>query len=446
MEMKKTFVPHEYQRRAQSMIEGNAELGLFLEMGLGKTITTLSAISNLLAQGKSKKVLVVAPLRVAQCTWAQEADKWAHTSHLRVARVLGSPQKRTAALEMDADIYVINRENIKWLVDHVGGAWIFDTVVVDELSSFKCSKTQRFKALRAVRGKIKRFYGLTGTPASNGLLDLWSQMYLIDNGRTLGKNEWTFRHKYFTEGRYHQWHPRKSAQDDITRAIATSVVSMRAEDYGMLGDRIDNRVVVQLDKKAHTALRDIVRDARSEGDDIDTAMAIKALQVANGAIYTDDGAKVIHDAKLDALEEIVEAHSEQTLLVFYSFKHDADRIMERFPDAKKLDGEKDIEDWNAGKIKIALAHPASCGHGLNLQSGGHIIVWFGLTWSLELYQQANARLHRQGQTETVIVHHIIADGTVDEDVMQALTRKDATQSSILNAVKMSLQKDVAMAV
>jgi SNF2 family DNA or RNA helicase len=439
--MAKKFAPHDYQLHAQELIEKNTELGLFLEMGLGKTVTTLSALVKLIDTKQVQKVLIIAPLRVAQCTWAQEAQKWTHTEHLLVSKILGSSSQREKALSQKADLYVINRENIKWLVQFYESnkmEWDFDTLVVDELSSFKCSKSQRFKALKSVRHKIKRFYGLTGTPASNGLLDLWSQMYLIDNGKTLGKNEWTFRHKYFTEGRFHQWSPRKNAKEDITRAIAPSVVSMRASDYNLLGDRIDNRISVQLDKKAHTALRDIVRDARSVGDDIDTAMAIKALQVANGAIYTEDGVKVIHDAKLDALDEIAELHSEQTLLVFYSFKHDADRIMERFPDAKKLDGEKDIEDWNAGKIKIALAHPASCGHGLNLQSGGHIIVWFGLTWSLELYQQANARLHRQGQTDTVIVHHIIADGTVDEDVIQALTSKDATQSDILNAVKAKL--------
>jgi len=447
------YNPHPYQEYATNKIINQDAAGLFLEMGLGKTVATLTAIEQLLYdQFESCKVLVIAPLRVAQTTWPAEARKWDHLNHLRISLVLGTAKQRQAALQAWADIYIINRENVEWLVNEYGRDWPFDMVVIDELSSFKSSKAHRFRALRKVRPMIKRIVGLTGTPAPNGLIDLWPQVYLLDQGEHLGKTVTGYRDRYFEPGRRNRtviftWDPKPGAEAAIYKKLEDLCVSMSAEDWLDMPEKIDVEVKVQLPEPARQAYLQLERDLILpfiDGDvtaDTRAILSNKLLQLANGAVY-DEGRKVwgLHEVKLDALEDLVEAANGQPVLVFYAYKHDLDRIQKRLPSARELQTEKDIEDWNTGKAPIMLAHPASAGHGLNLQDGGHIIIWFGLTWSLELYQQANARLHRQGQQQRVIVHHLIAEGTIDEDVMKALAGKDSTQAALMEAIKARIEK------
>ena len=447
------YNPHPYQEYATNKIINQDAAGLFLEMGLGKTVATLTAIEQLLYdQFESCKVLVIAPLRVAQTTWPAEARKWDHLNHLRISLVLGTAKQRQAALQAGADIYIINRENVDWLVNEYGRDWPFDMVVIDELSSFKSSKARRFRALRKVRPMISRIVGLTGTPAPNGLIDLWPQVYLLDQGERLGKTVTGYRDRYFEPGRRNRtviftWDPKPGAEAAIYKKLEDLCVSMSAEDWLDMPEKIDVEVKVQLPEPARQAYLQLERDLILpfiDGDvtaDTRAILSNKLLQLANGAVYDEDR-KVwgLHEVKLDALEDLVEAANGQPVLVFYAYKHDLDRIQKRLPSARELQTEKDIEDWNTGKAPIMLAHPASAGHGLNLQDGGHIIIWFGLTWSLELYQQANARLHRQGQQQRVIVHHLIAEGTIDEDVMKALAGKDSTQAALMEAIKARIEK------
>ena len=447
------YNPHPYQEYATNKIINQDAAGLFLEMGLGKTVATLTAIEQLLYdQFESCKVLVIAPLRVAQTTWPAEARKWDHLNHLRISLVLGTAKQRQAALQAGADIYIINRENVDWLVNEYGRDWPFDMVVIDELSSFKSSKARRFRALRKVRPMISRIVGLTGTPAPNGLIDLWPQVYLLDQGERLGKTVTGYRDRYFEPGRRNRtviftWDPKPGAEAAIYKKLEDLCVSMSAEDWLDMPEKIDVEVKVQLPEPARQAYLQLERDLILpfiDGDvtaDTRAILSNKLLQLANGAVYDEDR-KVwgLHEVKLDALEDLVEAANGQPVLVFYAYKHDLDRIQKRLPSARELQTEKDIEDWNTGKAPIMLAHPASAGHGLNLQDGGHIIIWFGLTWSLELYQQANARLHRQGQQQGVIVHHLIAEGTIDEDVMKALAGKDSTQAALMEAIKARIEK------
>jgi len=447
------YNPHPYQEYATNKIINQDAAGLFLEMGLGKTVATLTAIEQLLYdQFESCKVLVIAPLRVAQTTWPAEARKWDHLNHLRISLVLGTAKQRQAALQAWADIYIINRENVEWLVNEYGRDWPFDMVVIDELSSFKSSKAHRFRALRKVRPMIKRIVGLTGTPAPNGLIDLWPQVYLLDQGEHLGKTVTGYRDRYFEPGRRNRtviftWDPKPGAEAAIYKKLEDLCVSMSAEDWLDMPEKIDVEVKVQLPDPAREAYLQLERDLILpfiDGDvtaDTRAILSNKLLQLANGAVYDEDR-KVwgLHEVKLEALEDLVEAANGQPVLVFYAYKHDLDRIQKRLPSARELQTEKDIEDWNTGKAPIMLAHPASAGHGLNLQDGGHIIIWFGLTWSLELYQQANARLHRQGQQQRVIVHHLIAEGTIDEDVMKALAGKDSTQAALMEAIKARIEK------
>ena len=401
------------------------------------------------------KVLVIAPKKVAEDTWTRESAKWDHLQHLRISRVLGSQRQREAALEQEADVYVINRENVPWLVSEKN--WTFDMIVIDELSSFKNSRAKRFKALRSVRPLCDRVVGLTGTPSANGLMDLWAEMYLLDRGERLGRTLTAFRSRWFYPGKQnghvvYNWVPRKEAMSEITDAISDITVSMSAEDYIELPERIDNVVPVVLGPKARKTYRDMEREQLLEFENGDEALALNAasvmtklLQLANGCIYAEDENRErtthrIHTAKLDALEEIQDV-TDGPLLVFYSYISDLENLQERFPQARVLKTEQDIADWNTGKIEILLAHPASVGYGLNLQDGGHTVVWYGLTWSLELYQQANARLHRQGQQHTVVVHHLIAEGTVDEKVMTKLQEKDVSQAALLEILKERLQND-----
>lgn len=400
-------------------------------------------------------VLVIAPKRVAEDTWSRETEKWDHLQHMKISKVLGSEKQRLEALRVKADIYVINRENVKWLIDYHRDQreWPFDMIVIDELSSFKSNKSQRFKALKIVMPLVKRVVGLTGTPTPNGYMDLWPQMYLLDRGERLGKTITGYRERYFTPGRRNgytvfTWDMKDGAEKAIHEKIKDICISMEAKDYLDLPERINNNVYVKMDSKAKQLYEKLEKDLilQVEGEDITaltaTTLTNKLLQMANGAVYDTVGNSIhIHDGKLEALEEIVEFNDEP-ILVFYNFKHDFERLKDFFEklEPRTLESSKDIKDWNDGKIKLLLAHPASVGHGLNIQAGGHIIVWFGLTWSLELYLQANARLDRQGQTKNVIVHHLITEGTVDEDVMKALERKETGQAALLEAVKAKIER------
>lgn len=417
---------------------------------VSKTVCALTAAAELLYDRfEVTKVLVIAPLRVADTVWPAEVRKWDHLQHLKISKVLGSERERLNALNATADIYVINRENTEWLVTHYGQKWPFDMVVVDELSSFKSPKAKRFRALRKVRPLIKRIVGLTGTPAPNGLIDLWSQIYLLDQGERLGKTVTGYRNRYFDPDKrnravIYSWKPKPEAEQAIYEKLSDLCVSMKAEDWLEMPERIDRTIPVQIPKaKYHQLERDLLLPFGDADVVANTAAVLsnKLLQMANGAVYDEDsGVQEIHNAKLDALEDVIEAANGRPVLVFYAYRHDLDRLKKRFPGARALSTEQDIEDWNAGRISVLLAHPASAGHGLNLQAGGDTIVWFGLTWSLELYQQANARLYRQGQERSVIVHHLVAEGTIDEDVMGALGGKATGQDALLAAVKARIRR------
>lgn len=397
---------------------------------------------------------MVAPLRVAEDTWTKESAKWDHLRGLRVVRVLGSQAQRIRALETDADIYCINRENIPWLVKYYGTEWPFDGVVLDELSSFKSSSSKRFKAMRKVRPLIKHIVGLTGTPSPNGLIDLWAQIYLLDQGKRLGRTLTEYRNRYFNPGRrngyvVYDWVPKDGAEDEIYRRISDICISMKACDYLKLPERVDVVRTVKLDNEAQTAYTEMEKEAvlalgPNEIVDAGTAAVVsgKLLQIANGAVYDENGkTHIIHESKLDTLEDVIEAVNGRPVLVFYAYQHDLERIMQRFPQARKLEGSAEIDAWNRGEIPILLAHPAGAGHGLNLQAGGNHIVWFGLTWSLELYQQANARIYRQGvKGERVTITHLVTEGTIDEDVMRVLDGKATRQDALLEAVKARVEK------
>ena len=441
------YNPYQFQQYATDLVIRQNAVGLLLGLGMGKSVITLTAIDRLLfEQFDAGRVLVIAPLRVAQDTWAREAAKWDHLRHLRISKVLGSVADRQRALAAPADIWIINRENVEWLVE-TRRPWDFDTVVIDELSSFKSASAKRFRALRKVRPRIHRMIGLTGTPAPNGLMDLWAEMYLLDMGESLGKTVTGYRQRYFEPDRRNRdvvwsWKPQPGAEAAIYDRLNGLCVSMKAEDWIQMPERIDRVIPVVLAPEAKAAmlrlerdwllpLKDTVIDAGSAA-----VVAGKLLQLAGGAVYDESGAYAcVHSAKLDALEDILEAANGHPVLVYYGFRHEQARIAERFPGTRTLKTTADIEDWNAGKVPILLAHPASAGHGLNLQDGGSVIVWFSAPWSLELYSQANARLHRQGQQHTVIIHHLVAEGTIDEQVMKALTDKGLNQDRLIEAVK-----------
>ncbi len=439
------FVAHDYQKKAIEKITKEKRVGLFLDLGLGKTIISLTAIVYLLNDFAITKVLVIAPKLVAENTWNTEADKWDHTRELRVSLVSGTREQRIKALKADAEVYVIGRDNVVWLVEYLGRSWPFDMVVIDELSSFKNPQAKRFKALKKVMPKVERVVGLTGTPSPNGLMDLWAEIYLLDRGERLGRTIGIYRQMYFKPAVMngfvvYKWAANPGAQQKIESLLSDICMSMSASDYLSMPDRIDNEIKISLPDKQMKEYREMERDQLLTIDDKDVialnaaAVMTKLLQMANGAVYSEDGEVLkVHHYKLDKLEEIVDV-TDGPVLVFYSYRHDLDAIQARFPEAKILKGSEDIKDWNAGKVKMLLAHPASVGYGLNLQGGGHVIVWYGLTWSLELYQQANGRIHRQGQKETVIIHHLIAEHTVDEQVMRALKSKDTSQRALLEAL------------
>ena len=447
-----TFQPHSYQKHAIDKVIENEKYGLFLDMGLGKTVSTLTAFSELQLLD-TEKMLVIAPLNVAKDTWADEISKWDHLKHLRVSKILGTPKQRLAALNKDADIYITNKENTKWLCEQYKKDWPFDMVVIDELSTFKNPSSQRFKAIKKKLPLVKRFVGLTGTPSPNSLLDLWAQVYLIDRGERLETAFSRYRERYFrathqVSDHVYNWELREGSEDLIYKQIEDIALSMKASDYLDMPERIDTKQVVTLSNKERKLYDELekyyILEDETDGTIVaqsGASLSQKLLQLSNGAVYTDDEeVRHIHDRKLDKLEEIIDEAQGQPILLFYNFKHDRDRILEHFDDVLTLDDKGYKDKWNSGKAKILLAHPASAGHGLNLQQGGHIIVWFGLTWSLELYQQANARLYRQGQEHTTIIHHIMTENTIDQIVYQALQNKELTQDELMKAIKARIDK------
>lgn len=445
------YMPHEYQSYATEFILSHPISAVFLEMGLGKSVITLSAIFDLcLDSFLVCKVLVIAPLRVARDTWPAEINKWDHLKGLSYSVAVGTEKERIDALKKQSTLYIINRENVDWLVHKSGIPFHFDMVVIDELSSFKSYGAKRFKSLLKVRPSVKRIVGLTGTPSSNGLMDLWAEFRILDLGQRLGRYISHYRNTYFKPDKRNaqiifSYKPLAGAEEEIYKQISDITISMKSTDYLKMPEYVSNEVFVTLSEKEWKVYSDFKEDmvANLGGEEIDAVNAAvlsgKLLQMANGAVY-DSGNKAheIHDKKLDALEDLIEGANGKPVLVAYWYKHDLERIKDRFP-VRQIQSSKDIEDWNAGKIPIAVIHPASAGHGLNLQSGGSTLIWFGLTWSLELYQQTNARLYRQGQKDTVIVHHIITKNTIDEDVLLALTKKEKTQDALIDAVKANLE-------
>lgn len=439
---------HAYQERAVEFIRATPKCALFLDMGLGKTVSTLTAITDLLDACDAAKVLVIAPLRVANTVWKQEAARWAHLRHLRVKICTGTEKARISALCASADVYVINRENVPWLVEYYGKKWPFDLVAIDESSSFKSNSSARWKALKRTMPATDRMIQLTGTPAPNGLLDLWPQIYLLDAGERLGRSMTAYKSRWF-ESDYmgYSYTLRKGADDQIHAAVSDVVLTMRASDYLDMPDRVDSTVTVELPAKAMREYRTMESDLIAEFDGAEVtamsaaALANKLLQLSNGACYTDDAGNWVetHTAKLDALADILEENPTENLLVAYNYKTDLLRLQARFPVAVVMDKEGEaVERWNNGEIRMLLAHPASSGHGLNLQRGGSVIVWFGLNWSLELYQQFNGRLHRQGQQKPVRVIHLVAGGCIDERVLAVLGDKEATQDKLINALRLTM--------
>ena len=447
------FIPHKYQRYAVDFIKQHSISALLLDMGLGKTVISLTAINDLMFDSfEVHKILIIAPLRVARFSWGAEIRKWDHLKNLRYSIVVGTEKERRAALQQKADIYIINRENLPWLIEN--SKFDYDMVVVDELSSFKNYQAKRFKALMKVRPSVKRIVGLTGTPSSNGLMDLFAEFKLLDMGHRLGRFIGQYRTAYFQPDKMngmvvYSYKPLPGAEEKIYEKISDITISMKATDHLQMPALISSCYEVELSAAERQKYEQLKKDlVLPIGDDEITAANAAALsgklcQLANGAIYDDDNKAVrIHDRKLDALEDIIESMNGRPLLVAYWFKHDFDRIAERLSELKvpfsKLDTDESIVKWNSGEIPVALIHPASAGHGLNLQSGGSTLVWFGITWSLELYQQTVARLWRQGQKHTVVIQHIITKNTIDENIMAALEKKEHTQNALIDAVKANI--------
>lgn len=451
---------HKYQKVCVEHIISHPFCGVFLDMGLGKTISTLTAIEELKYDYcEIDTVLVIAPKRVAETVWEEEAKKWDHTKHLTFSKIIGTERQRLAALKVKADVHIISRDNIAWLCSLYAAKLPYDMLVIDELSSFKAHQTQRFKSLRLARPWFKRVVGLTGTPAPNGLINLWSQMYLIDRGERLEKTITAYRSRYFRPGAsngyvVYSYNLLSDSERLIQERIKDICISMRAEDYLEMPERVDNFVRVTMPDKLMDAYKkfeqeNVITLANEIEEGTTTVNAVNAaalsnklLQFANGAMYDENKNVVpIHDLKLEALKEIIEAADGKPVLVAWTYQFDRDRIKNYFRSMapRELKTAEDINDWNAGKVRLMLAHPASAGHGINLQAGGNIIVWYGLTWSLELYQQFNARLYRQGQKQRTIIHHIVNSGTHDEDVVKALKSKDKTQNNLMNSIKAKLE-------
>ena len=441
------YIPYDYQSKATDFIITHPISALLLDMGMGKSSITLTAIKKLKDLGKVKKVLIIAPIRVAKTTWKNEILKWEHLKDLKYSIVVGDKNKRINALSETSDIYLINRENVEWLVDKSDIDFDFDMVVIDELSSFKSYDSKRFKAFIKVRPRIKRIVGLTGTPTSNGLMDLFAEYKILDQGERLGKYITHFRNKYFEQDNWCEfiWYLRPGAEEMIYKKISDITISMKALDYLNMPKLLINEIKVELEPSEKRHYKDLKKHMVLELGGLNVVasnsavLAGKLLQMANGTIYDENKNYItIHNKKLDALEDLIEQANGKSVLVAYWYQSDRDRILNRFPYAKEIKTEKDIDAWNNKNIEVGLIHPASAGHGLNLQDGGSILIWFSLTWSLELYEQTNARLYRQGQKETVVIHHILTKDTIDEEVMKALKDKNTTEQRLLNAVKMEV--------
>ena len=444
------FIPHDYQQYAIDFIESHPTAAVLLDMGLGKTVITLTALNDLLFDHfEISRVLVIAPLRVARNTWPQEIGKWEHLNHIRYSVAVGTEKERRDALRKQTSLYIINRENVPWLVEKTD--FTYDAIVIDELSSFKNWSGKRFKALMKVRPLAKRVIGLTGTPSGNGLMDLFAEFKVLDMGQRLGRFITKYRQDYFKPDKRNgqvvfSYAPLPEAEERIYEKISDITISMKAADHLRMPELIESEYSVRMDEEEKKMYAEMCEQLvlQMKGDEVTAAnagvLSGKLAQMANGAVYTDDGATLhIHDRKLDALEDIIESMNGKPLLVAYWFRHDAERVEKRVP-CVRLDTDETIARWNRGEIPVALIHPASAGHGLNLQSGGSSLVWFGITWSLELYQQTVARLYRQGQnSNTVVVQHIIAEGTIDERILRALKRKDKTQTALIEAVKANLE-------
>lgn len=441
------YVAHNYQNYAKNFILAHKVSALFLDCGLGKTITTLTAINELMYDSfEISKVLIIAPLRVAQSTWKEEIEKWDHLNPLRYSIAVGDEKERLKALKQNSDIYIINRENVDWLVTKSGIDFNFNMLIIDELSSFKSHTSKRFKSLLKIRPYFERVVGLTGTPSSNGLMDLWAEFRVLDLGERLGRYITHYRNEYFLPDKRNgavifSYKPQPNAEERIYRRLADMTISMKSTEYLKMPELILNELEINLDEEDQTKYKKFKKEMvmtiqEKEIDAINAAsLSNKLIQLANGSIY--DEAKnfyEVHNKKLDKLEEIIESANGKPVLVAYWFKADKERIEKRFK-VREIKTADDIKQWNMGMINLALIHPASAGHGLNLQSGGSTLVWFSLTWSLELYQQTNARLYRQGQKDTVVIHHLITKNTIDEDIMKSLKRKDKTQEALMRAVK-----------
>ena len=445
------YKPHEYQAFATNFILEHPIAAILLDMGLGKSVITLTAIEELMHDRfEVSRVLVIAPLRVATNTWPSEIKKWDHLKDITYSVAVGTEAQRKAALAEKADIYIINRENVQWLIEKSGIPFDFDMVVIDELSSFKSNQAKRFKSLVKMRPRVKRIVGLTGTPSSNGLMDLWAEFRLLDMGERLGRYIGQYRRAYFMPDKrngdiIYSYKPLPGAEEAIYKRIGDITISMRSKDYLKMPKCVINEVPVWMETHQSELYEQLKQEMviSLKGSEINAANAAalsgKLLQMANGAVYDGMGEPFfIHDGKLNALEDLIEGANGKPVLIAYWYKHDLDRIKARFG-VREIKADRDITDWNAGNIPVAVIHPASAGHGLNLQAGGSTLIWFGLTWSLELYQQTNARLWRQGQTDTVVIHHIITKDTIDEDVMASLRKKERTQSSLIKAVKARLE-------
>lgn len=441
------YVAHNYQNYTKNFILAHKVSALFLDCGLGKTITTLTAINELMYDSfEISKVLIIAPLRVAQSTWKDEIEKWDHLNLLRYSIVVGDEKERLKALKQNSDIYIINRENVDWLVTKSGIDFNFDMLVIDELSSFKSHTSKRFKSLLKIRPYFERVVGLTGTPSSNGLMDLWAEFRVLDLGERLGRYITHYRNEYFLPDKRNgavifSYKPQPNAEERIYRRLADMTISMKSTEYLKMPELILNELEINLDEEDQMKYKKFKKEMvmtiqEKEIDAINAAsLSNKLIQLANGSIYDEDKKFYeVHNKKLDKLEEIIESANGKPVLVAYWFKADKERIEKRFK-VREIKTADDIKQWNMGMISFALIHPASAGHGLNLQSGGFTLVWFSLTWSLELYQQTNARLYRQGQKDTVVIHHLITKNTIDEDIMKSLKRKDKTQEALMRAVK-----------
>lgn len=444
------YKAHKYQEYATEFILTHPIAAVFLDMGLGKTAITLTALYDLMLDSfEIKKTLVIAPLRVCTNVWPMEIEKWDHLEGLSYSLAIGTAKERKAALQRKAFVYIINRENVQWLVEESSIPFDFDMIVIDELSSFKSRTSKRFKALLKVRPKARRIVGLTGTPASNGLMDLWAEFRVLDLGERLGRYITAYRQRFFDPDKRNQttifsYKPKAGAEESIYQLISDITISMQSKDHLKLPALVENEVKVYLSEEEREIYKTLKEEMVLElkGEEIDAINAAvlsgKLLQIANGMIYSEDGNSVqVHDRKLDALEDLIEAANGKPVLIAYWFKHDKTRIKKR-TGARELKTTLDIKDWNEGNIPVALIHPQSAGHGLNLQAGGSTLIWFSLIWSLELYLQTNARIYRQGQDETVVIHHLIAEDSIDEYVRAALLKKDNIQSSLIEAVKVSL--------